>query len=92
MQQRILVRAEVFREGDLYVGICPDLDVSSYGETVDQARASLQEALGAFLEECESMGTLVQTLQEAGFVQRGTDWLPREPITAELIPVASPSL
>jgi len=64
MNQRIVVRAEIFREGDLYVGICPDLDVSSYGETVDAARESLQGALEVFLEECESMGTLIEILQE----------------------------
>jgi hypothetical protein len=24
MKQRIVVRAEIFREGDLFVGMCPD--------------------------------------------------------------------
>ncbi|MEW5829606.1 MAG: type II toxin-antitoxin system HicB family antitoxin [Chloroflexota bacterium] len=92
MKQRIVVRAEIFREGDLYVGICPDLDVSSYGETVDAARESLREALEAFLEECKAMGTLVEILQEAGFVQTDKNWLPRQPITAELVPVVSSGL
>lgn len=92
MKQRIVVRAEIFREGDLYVGVCPDLDVSSYGETVDVARKSLQEALEAFLEECEGMGTLIEILQEAGFVKTDKNWLPRQPITAELVPVISSGL
>ena len=90
MKQRIVVRAEIFREGDLYVGVCPDLDVSSYGETVEEARESLREALEAFLEECEGTGTLVEILQEAGFVQTDRNWLPRQPIPAELVPVVSP--
>ena len=68
MQQRIVVRTEIFREGDVYVGICPDLDVSSFGETIEEARRSLREALEAFLKECEAMGTLAEVLEEAGFV------------------------
>ena len=87
MQQRIVVRAEIFREGDLYVGVCPDLDVSSFGETIEEARRSLREALEAFLEECEAMGTLVEVLEEAGFIRGNGTWLPRQPVAAELVPV-----
>ena len=67
MNQDIVVRAEIFREGDLYVGVCPDLDVSSFGETIEEARRSLREALEAFIEECKAMGTLAEVLEEAGF-------------------------
>lgn len=87
MQQRIVVRVEIFREDDLYVGVCPDLDVSSFGETVEEAKRSLREALMVFVEECEAMGTLVEVLEEAGFVQEIGTWLPRQPLAAELIPV-----
>jgi len=87
MEQRIVVRAEVFREGNLYVGICPDLDVSSFGETVEEARLSLREALEAFIEECEVMGTLAEVLEEAGCVQEDGIWLSRQPVSAELVSV-----
>jgi len=87
MRQRIVVRAEIFREGDLYVGLCPDLDVSSFGETIEEARSSLREALEAFLEECDRMGSLSAILEEAGFERSDANWLPRQPIAAELVPV-----
>ena len=87
MKQQIVVRAEIFHEGDLFVGVCPDLDVSSFGETIEEARESLREALQVFLEECESMGSLTDILEEAGFVHTDTNWLPRQPIAAELVPV-----
>jgi predicted RNase H-like HicB family nuclease len=87
MKQSIVVRAEVFREGDLYVGVCPELDVSSFGETVDETRRSLREALEAFVEECQSMGTLVEVLEEAGFARQNSHWLPHQPVTAELVTV-----
>ncbi len=85
MQQRLVARLEIFREGDLYVGLCRDLEVSSFGETIEEAKQSLIEALGAFLEECEAMGTLEEVLEEAGFVLQEGQWLPRQPVAAELV-------
>ena len=38
------------REGDGYVALCPELDVASQGNTVDDARKNLQEALELFFE------------------------------------------
>jgi predicted RNase H-like HicB family nuclease len=87
MNQFIVVRAEIFREGDLYVGVCPDLDVSSFGETIEEARRSLREALEAFIEECKAMGTLAEVLEEAGFARQDGNWLPRQPVAAELVSV-----
>jgi predicted RNase H-like HicB family nuclease len=42
--------AIIEREGDGYVALCPELDVASQGDTVDQARKNLTEALGLFFE------------------------------------------
>lgn len=61
----------VFREGESYVGCCPELDVSSCGADVDEARRNLRTAVGLFLEETERMGTLEQVLLEAGHVPDG---------------------
>jgi predicted RNase H-like HicB family nuclease len=38
------------REGDGYAALCPELDVASQGETVEEARANLREAVELFLE------------------------------------------
>ena len=85
MAQQIVFRAEFFREGDLYVGLAPELNVSSFGETLDEAKESLKEAVDGFLEECETMGTLEDVIEEAGFEKTGNQWLPRQPIAAELL-------
>ncbi len=87
MPQRIEVRIEIFREGDFYVGVCPDLDVSSFGETVEEAKQSVREALQAFFEECEAMGTLQEVLEEAGFIQQDGSWLPRQPVSSDLLAI-----
>ena len=87
VEQHIVVRAEIFREGDLYVGVCPDLNVSSFGESLGDARQSLREALEAFIETCEEMGTLEEVLEEEGFARQDSHWLPRQPVSAELVSV-----
>jgi predicted RNase H-like HicB family nuclease len=61
----------VFREGESYVAYCPELDVSSCGRDIDQARANLKIAVRLFVEETAKMGTLDQVLQEAGYVPDG---------------------
>ena len=79
----IQLRAEIFREDDQYVAICPELNVSSFGDTAKEAKESLKEAVGLFLEECHRMGTLKAVLEEAGFTHRIRPthrWLPPTPV------------
>ena len=80
----ISYRAEIFPEGDIHVARCPDLDVSSFGDTVDEARDSLQEAVEAFLEGCELLGTLDEVLAECGFAKVDDVWSLRRRIVEEV--------
>ena len=64
---RVMYRAEVFRDGDVYAGLCPELSVSSFGDSPQEATASLQEAVQLFLDGCTSLGTLEEVLKESGF-------------------------
>ena len=50
MSQMHQVTAVIEREGDGYVALCPELDIASQGDTVEQARRNLQEALELFFE------------------------------------------
>lgn len=42
--------AVIEREGDGYVSLCPELDIASQGETIDEARRNLVEAVELFFE------------------------------------------
>ncbi len=42
--------ALIQREGNGYVALCPELDVASQGDTVEQAHRNLAEAVELFLE------------------------------------------
>ena len=43
--------AVIEREGNGYVALCPELDVASQGDTVEESQHNLQEAVQLFLEE-----------------------------------------
>ena len=42
--------AIIEREGDGYVSLCPELDIASQGDNVEEARQNLIEALELFFE------------------------------------------
>ncbi len=42
--------AIIQRENQGYVSLCPELDVASQGDTVEEARSNLKEALDLFFE------------------------------------------
>lgn len=57
------------REGDLYVALCPELDVASQGKTVEEAVANLREAVELFLE-CADPGEIKRRLHTEIYVTR----------------------
>ena len=58
--------SQLFEEDGQVVALCPELNVSSFGDTPEEALSSLQETVTLFLEECQRMGTLETVLEEAG--------------------------
>ena len=50
MSEKHPLTAFIEREGDGYVALCPDLDIASQGDTIEQARANLAEAVQLFIE------------------------------------------
>lgn len=45
--------AIIEREGDGYVGLCPEFDIASQGATIEETRKNLQEAVELFLETAD---------------------------------------
>lgn len=46
--------AIIEKEGDGYVALCPELDVASQGDTIEESRKNLREAVELFLESASS--------------------------------------
>ncbi len=80
---RVPYTTELFEEDGQIVALCPELNVSSFGDTLEEALRSLQEAITLFLEECQRMGTLDAVLEEAGYHREPLTpqrWFYRQPI------------
>lgn len=53
MKQNLQLTAVIEREGDGFVSLCPEIDVASQGDTIEDARANLIEALELFFESAD---------------------------------------
>jgi predicted RNase H-like HicB family nuclease len=53
MQKQLTAIIE--REGNGYVSLCPELDIASQGDTIEEARINLREALELFFETASPM-------------------------------------
>jgi predicted RNase H-like HicB family nuclease len=77
---KIDLHIDYFEEDGTVVALCPELQVSSFGETLDDAEKSIKEALELFFEGCETLGTVNDVLEESGFRKVGEVWIHRQPI------------
>ncbi|MEO8584830.1 MAG: type II toxin-antitoxin system HicB family antitoxin [Acidobacteriota bacterium] len=48
-----VLTAIIEKEGNGYVALCPELDVASQGDSVENARSNLKEALELFFETAD---------------------------------------
>ncbi|MEI6205240.1 MAG: hypothetical protein WCP20_00525 [Desulfuromonadales bacterium] len=79
-----------FKEGSAIVAYCPELDVSSCGDDIEQARVNLKIAVRLFMEEAQKMGTLEDILEESGFTQTSSSsWLPPRLVATEVMSMAA---
>jgi predicted RNase H-like HicB family nuclease len=67
MQGHRRLTAIIEREDDGYVALCPEMDIASQGESVEDARANLVEALTLFFEAA-SKSELERRLHSEVFV------------------------
>ena len=67
MQKQLAAIIE--REGDGYVSLCPEFDIASQGDTIEEARNNLREALELFFESA-SQEEIKMRLHEELYVTR----------------------
>ena len=67
-KQYIVVTHIIKKENEQYVATCPEFDVSSFGDTVEEANNSLREAILLYLEGIESLNILDQIFKEKAIV------------------------
>jgi len=82
----------LFEEGDKIVAYSPAIDLSTCGNTEDQARKRFIEAASIFFDEITRMGTVDDVLAECGWykVPEQQTWLPPKykSCTEEIVPIS----
>ncbi len=68
----LLFTAIIEREGDWYVTLCPELDIASQGQSVEEARNNLVEAIELFLETASPSEIKDRLLPDHDELQIGT--------------------
>ncbi|MDL1896473.1 type II toxin-antitoxin system HicB family antitoxin [Anaerolineae bacterium CFX7] len=76
MNQVLQLTAIIEREDDGYVSTCPELDIVSQGDTVEQARMNLLEAVEGFFQVA-SQSEIQRRLKKETYV---TPIMPTVPI------------
>jgi len=72
---KIRLTEEIWKEGNMYVSYCPELDIASCGEDVQQAKKNLIEAVTINIEETKKMETFEQFLENCGLEKISADIL-----------------
>ena len=83
------------KEGATFISYSPALDLSSCGETFEEAKQNFQEALQIFFDECASRGTLDAALESYGWKKIGKDrphWEPPLLVGQDTVSVSMPSI
>ena len=82
---RIVYQIEESQDGKSYIAFCPELVITGFGDTLEEARAALKAEISGYLEDCEELGALDEVLIEAGFYDNDEVWMsslvtpPKEP-------------
>ena len=77
---RVQTTVSVFEEDGQFVAYCEPLDLASQGDTPEQARSRLGEAVRLFIDSCFERGTLEQVLSERQFTLQLASNPAREPV------------
>ena len=75
-QLNVSLAVTLLHEGDQFVAYSPALDLSTSGDTLEQAKTRFSEAVDIFLEETTKKGTLPEVLSDLGWQKSNDSWLP----------------
>ena len=74
MMVKIEHTVQVWKEGATYVARAVPPDVMSCGDSPEEARNNLNEAVELFLKTAATHGTLMEVLEESGYARDGDRW------------------
>ena len=90
VQAEFQLFGHIKRQGKWFIAHCPPLDITTQGETQEEARKNLIEASQLFIISCLERGTLDQALKELGFIPLHKIRIQSAPPGAFRFPVSIP--
>ena len=60
----------VFQEGDSYLAYCPALQLSTYGDSVNDVKVAFEDLIKSYAQDCLKAGTLEKDLIGRGWVMK----------------------
>jgi len=73
--------------GKSYQAYCPELVMTGFGDTPEEAKDTLRREISIYLEDCEEMGILDEVLIEAGFYDNDEVWM-----SSQVVPPKEPKI
>ena len=74
----MVYRIEETRVSAGYEAYCPELVITGFGDTAEEAKIILRRQVSEYLEDCRKLGVLDETLIEAGFYYNDEVWMSSE--------------
>ena len=87
MKDRVVYRIEESKAGESFQAVCPELLITAFGNTREDARNALRQQVAEYLEDCDNLGALDEVLIEAGFYFDEDVWM-----SSEVKPVEGPDI
>ena len=84
---RVVYQVEESRAGTSFQAVCPELLITAFGDTAQDARDGLRQQVADYLEDCDNLGVLDETLIDAGFYFEDGVWT-----SSEVKPVDGPDI
>lgn len=95
MEYRYRIPVQYLLEDRTVIAVCPILDVSAYGATIQEAKTNFKTALDVFFEETVEHNTIEEVLKEHGWkkviVDNKPRWNPPELIKSDFQEITIPS-
>ncbi|MFH1170768.1 MAG: hypothetical protein V1704_04385 [Candidatus Vogelbacteria bacterium] len=85
---KLTFTVQVFKEGRSYVSYNPELKVASCGDTVDEAKNNLRDAIRGFMKSAQKLGTLEEILEEAGYMLKHRKWVEPQLVVLDRLSLA----
>lgn len=69
-QFQFALPVSILKEGDSFIAYSPALDLSTAGDTFEEAKKRFEEAVQLFFEEITAKGTVDEALTELGWQRK----------------------